>query len=857
MDDDTMPFGQWLRKQRRSLDLTQAELARRLGYALITVRKIESGDRKPSKQIALLTADIFSIPQNERALFVEYARSELPPINPDDKKIFNPEDQSQSPWRTPEKMPANHNLPVQLTSFIGREGEVKKVRQLLKRSRLLTLTGSGGCGKTRLSLQAASGLFEVFPDGIWFVDLAVLTDAFLIPQAIADSLGIQDQAWRPLLDVLGDYLASKQMLLILDNCEHVIDECARCVHALLRAAPSIKILTTSREALGTAGETLFLVPSLQVPDPDMHLASENLAMFEAVQLFVDRTVSVLPDFSITEDNIQSIAEICAHLDGIPLAIELASARMRSMPIEQIESMLDDRFQLLTVGNRGTQLRHHTLRAAIDWSYDLLSEIEQVFFSRLSVFTSGWTLEAAAAVCAVPGAREMETLDLLARLVDKSMVLYGQAGGKRYSMLETIRQYASERLNEWGETTAVRQKHADYFLSLVDDAAPYLMSAKRGVSVERLEPEHSNLLTALAFFDELGASVQGLALAGTLWGFWEVSGHLELGRKWLERMLNLADRRVGGLVWANALLASGECAFIHGDYLMAEARYNECLIEYRKLGDRRGIAWALVHWAWMANDRGDFTRAKSYAEESLALFREISDQQGIGFALTRLGLVEYIQGNFRTALPYFRQSVAIYREIGDKLGAAYSLYNLASVVVEVGDVGAALELVEESVRLCHELGDRRGLGYALSVYGLIGIRKKELNIAASKCYQSLSIFHEIGDKWGMRETMVEIAVIAGMRGRFEIALVLASAAETLNHAIGGVMPEPLRKAGEQLIDRTRRSLRPQEITEAFARGMAMNLEEALALALEEAGAIALEEVFGPSRVIKPGSGPYEA
>ena len=844
MADGNMPFGRWLRKQRRSLDLTQEELALRLGYALITVRKIESGDRKPSKQIASRIADFFSIPQKELALFIGYARSELPSIHPDDKKDFKLQDLSPDPWLVPGIRTTNHNLPAQLTSFIGREAEIKKIKQLLNTSRLITLTGSGGCGKTRLAVEAVSGLLEVFPDGIWFVDLASISDSLQIPHAIAAVLGIQDQVRRPMLAVLEDDLAKKQVLLILDNCEHVIDECARCVHNLLRAAPLIKILATSRESLQVSGERVFLVPSLQVPDPDQPLTLENLAVFEAVHLFIDRTASVLPDFSLSEDNAQSIAEICAHLDGIPLAIELASARMKYLPTDQIERMLDDRFQLLTGGIRGTQPRHQTLRAAIDWSYELLSETEQVFFNRLSVFTGGWSLEAATAVCTIPGSQEIETLDQLARLVDKSMVLYGQGTNWRYSMLDTIRQYAMERLDERGETTIIRQKHAEYFLSLAVETSPYLKNTKRGESeaLKQMRREHSNMLTALTWFDEQGAGEQGLALAGTLWGFWEFRGHLAVGRKWLERMLNLADSSVGGLAWANALLAAGECAFIHGNYLLAESRYKECLNEYRKLGHQSSIAWALVHLAWMASDRGDFTRAKSYAEESLAIFRETNDQTGTAWALARVGLVEYIQGNFRTALPYFRESIAIFREIGDKLGAAWSLYNIASVLVGCGDLDAASELVEESVWLCKELGDRRGLGYALSVYGLIAIWKNDLTVAASKCYQSLSIFHEIGDKWGMRETIAEIAILVGKRGRLEKAIVLSSAAETLNNAIGGAMPAILLKAGEQLIEHAQRSLDPQIITEKLARGRAMSLKTVVSEALEAAGKITLEEVL---------------
>jgi non-specific serine/threonine protein kinase len=828
-----MPFGLWLRKQRRLLDLTQEELAQRVGCAVVTIRKFESGERKPSKQIASRFADIFLIPQDERALFIEYARSEFDIILPGDQSKYSHPNQSQTPWRVSETLPANHNLPVQLTSFIGREGEVKKVRQLLEETRLLTLTGSGGCGKTRLSLQATFGMLEVFPDGIWFIELASLTDATLIPQAIAAALGIQDQARRPMLEVLGDYLAKRQMLLIVDNCEHLIEECARCVLSLLRSAPSIRIIATSREPLGLAGEAIFYVPSLNVPDPDRRWNPEKLAQFEAVRLFVDRAASGAPGFSLTENHAQSIAEICVRLDGIPLAIELASARTKYMPVEQIVSRLDDRFQLLTGGNRGTLPRHQTLRAAIDWSYDLLSEGEQVFFRRLSAFTGGWTLEAAAAVCTNHGVPEMETLDQLARLVDKSLVLYSEQSSRgRYRMLETVRQYAMARLEETGEMAAVRQKHAEYFLSFAEKAAPYLMSVDRSVWLEQLDEEHSNLRTALSWFDDQGAGEPGLALSSFLWRFWEIRGHLGEGRKWLERMLFLAHGGEGSLTRASALLGAGAFAFYQGDYSTAEARYAESLHEYRTLGDRSGVAWVLIYIAWMTNDRGDFASARSYAEESLALFQEIDEQQGMAWALGRLGLVEFFQGNFHTALPYLKQSVAISHKSGDKMVAAWCLYILAILSLENGDMEAAMDQVEASVRLCNELGNRRDLAYALTIHGAIAMSMGELTISASKYHESLSLFHEIGDKWGMLLNVGGIAVLTGLRYRYEEALVLASAADTLNKAMGGATPETLRKLSVQAIDQAQRSLDPQKVTQAFIRGSGMSIEEVVAMALDE-------------------------
>ena len=464
MEGESLPFGLWLKRRRRALDLTQEELAQQIGCALVTLRKIESGERRPSKPILERLTVIFSLPPAEQPAFMAYARSVYPGGAPSPHAAAT-DTLDRTPWQTSERPVRADNLPLQLTSFIGREREVAEVQRLLGETRLLTLTGSGGAGKTRLALQAAAELLSEFEDGVWWVELASLTDPALVPQAIGSALGLRDEAKRPLLDQLGDHLCGKRMLLVLDNCEHLIAACATCANVLLHAAPDLRILVTSIEPMAIAGETTYRVPSLQVPDPEHLPLPAALAQCEAVRLFVERGAAVQPGFAVTEANGAAIAEICQRLDGIPLAIELAAARIKVLSVEELRARLGDRFRVLTGGSRVALPRHRTLRATLDWSYGLLAEPERILLRRLAVFVGGWTLEAAEAVCGGDGIPEAEVLDHLAGLVDKSLVILewrGDAG--RYRMLETMRHYATERLAESGETDRLRQRHASFFLA---------------------------------------------------------------------------------------------------------------------------------------------------------------------------------------------------------------------------------------------------------------------------------------------------------------------------------------------------------------------------------------------------------
>jgi predicted ATPase/class 3 adenylate cyclase len=425
------------------------------------------------------------------------------------------------PLKSLETLP--NNLPVQLTSFIGLEGEIDEVKQLLATTRLLTMTGAGGCGKTRLALQVAAVVLEDFAEGVWLVELATLSDPTLLFQAVASALNIREQPGRSLQATIIDYLSPKQLLLVLDNCEHLVAACARLAETLLRACPHLRILATSREALGIAGETIRPVPSLSVPDPRRQPTVETLRRSEATRLFIERAIAGLPTFSPTTRNAEPITQVCQRLDGIPLAIELAAARVKVLSVEQIASRLDDRFRLLTGGSRTGLPRHQTLRATMDWSYELLSEAERVLLRRLAVFAGGFTLETAEAVCTGMDAETSAVLDLLTHLVDKSLVIMEERGGtSRYRLLDTVRQYGRNKLLESGEDPRVRRRHRDWYLQLAEAAEPELHGPDQRLWLDRMEMEHDNLRTALDWskVDEDGSEA-GLRLAGALWWFWYV------------------------------------------------------------------------------------------------------------------------------------------------------------------------------------------------------------------------------------------------------------------------------------------------------------------------------------------------
>jgi predicted ATPase/class 3 adenylate cyclase/Tfp pilus assembly protein PilF/DNA-binding XRE family transcriptional regulator len=730
------------------------------------------------------------------------------------------------------------NLPVQPTSFIGREREQDEVLGLLDRAPLVTLIGAGGAGKTRLSLAVAARLVEQYPDGVWLVELAALTDAGLVPQAVARMLRLREEPGRPLLATITAALEPRHLLLMLDNCEHLVAACAELATALLSACPAVHLLATSREALEVAGEVTYRVPSLGAPGLAHLSPLEHLSGYEAVQLFLERARARRHDFALAARNARAVAQICAWLDGIPLAIELAAARTSTMSVEAIASRLDDCFRLLTGGPRTALPRQQTLRATLDWSYSLLSMPEQILLNRLSTFTGGWTLEAAEAVCSAEGVQGIEVLDLLSALVNKSMVQIDDIDGpSRYRLLETVRQYGQECLAARGEMGALQGEHAHYYLELAEEADAALRGkALHGKAqaewLALLEQETDNLRAALRWARESGEAETGLRLAGALWRFWYMRGYVSEGRQWLDELL-ATDRyghaRASAATRAKALNGAGVLATIQDDLDQATALYEESLALQRELGDRWGIAACLNNLGNVALDRGSYERAAILHEESLALRRESGDRWAVAASLNNLGEVARHQGKFDRAARLYEESLALHREVGDTWGIAGTLSNLASVVEKQGDYDRAVVLHEESLALKESLNDTQGMAVVLSNLGRAVLHQGNEERALALYARSLALCVRIDDKKSVAVCLEGIAGMAAVQ-RPERAVHLFGAASALRSAIGAPLPPDEQVAIHRDLARARSALAAPAFAAAWAVGRSMSLEQAIDAAI---------------------------
>jgi predicted ATPase/DNA-binding CsgD family transcriptional regulator len=615
----------------------------------------------------------------------------------------------------------HHNLPLQLNSFVGRGREMAEIETLLADRRLLTLTGPGGSGKTRLALAVTSEVAEWFGDGVWLVELASLSDPDLLPQAVASVLGVRETPSAPLVDALVAYLEPRNVLLVLDNCEHLIEACASLAEALLRRCPDLRVLATSREALGVAGETLFAVPPLTLPDPHRPSGVEGLPRYEASRLFVERARAVKPDFSLSEENAMAIAQICYRLDGMPLAIELAAARIRVLSVEQISTRLDDSFRLLTGGGRSMLARQRTLRATMDWSYGLLDPQEKELFRRLAVFAGGFTLGEAEAVCAGEGLGRGEVLDLLTSLVDKSLVLVAERDGEaRYRLLETVRQYASEKLDRAGEHDAVGRRHAEFFVELAERAAPELKGHGQVAWLGRLETGHGNLRAAMRRLLRNGDVEAAVHLAWALRLFWYVRGHQSEGYRYTTETLRRSDA-LPTSARAKALCAAGLMSYGLEDTERTRELWEESAGLFRQIEDGQGLAISLAGMGLMELQRGDAGPAHALFEEALGLYQEAGDRWGVSSVLSHLGIASLRQGDHGKAAWYFGEALEISREIGDGLIGSIALYNLA-LEESRGDRERAQELYAEGLGLAVEMGDKANAAYCLeALAGLIAER----------------------------------------------------------------------------------------------------------------------------------------
>jgi predicted ATPase/class 3 adenylate cyclase len=600
-----------------------------------------------------------------------------------------------------------HNLPTQLTSFIGREREKDEVKRLLSASRFVTVTGSGGAGKTRLALQVAAEGLEEFSDGVWLVELAALSDPNLVPKAVASALGAPEQPGRALTETLADALRHKSALIILDNCEHLVPPCAQLADSLLRACPKLRILATSREALGVAGETTWLVPSMSVPNPQRLPSLDGFTEYEAIRLFIDRAVASAPQFAVTSSNAPAVAQVCSRLDGIPLAIELAAARVKVLSAEQIASRLDERFRLLTGGSRTALPRQQTLRAAMDWSFDLLSQKERALLRQLSVFAGGWTLDAAEAICSGGGIEAADILDLLTQLVDKSLVVVDTEDGEvRYRLLETVREYGRTRLREVEEPRDVQRRHRDWYLAFAERAEPELRGPNQLTWLRRLEDDHDNLRAALEWSrTETPGNAAGLRLAVALYRFWEIRGHFAEARAWLDLTLSL-NRDAVPRLRARALNWAGHLAHRQGDPERVSTLCGEAFALAQAVGDEHESAQALHYLAHAAEIGGDHCRAAELLESSVALHRAAGNTPGLGAALQCLGNAARHSEDYPKAAALYDEAVEVFQALGDALGKARTLHSLGYVRLRQGDRQGSQSLFRESLTLAKELGDRR-------------------------------------------------------------------------------------------------------------------------------------------------------
>jgi predicted ATPase/serine/threonine protein kinase len=723
------------------------------------------------------------------------------------------------------------NLPVQRTGFVGREKEVAAAKELMLRAdvRLVTVTGPGGIGKTRLAVQVASGLVERFPGGTHFVPLSAVGDPGLIASVILQTLGIREAGGQSPLEILKRNLQDSlrpPMLLVLDNFEHLV-KAAPTVAELLAVGPNLKILVTSRVALHVYGEHEFPVPPLGLPDSRSTPSVEVLSQCPAVALFVQRAVAAKPDFELNQGNAAAVTEICARLDGLPLAIELAAARVKVLSPSSMRTRLASRLQLLTGGARDLPQRQQTLRAAMDWSYDLLSAPEQKLFRRLSVFV-GCNLEGVEAVCDTKGDLDLDLLDGMASMVDKSLVQQVEQAKceSRFVMLETIREYALEKLQASGEEVLTKRAHAAYCLVLAEEEATEKSGGEGTEWLERFGFEHDNFRAALEWLTETGDAEWGLRLATALFRFWEIREYLAEGRDRLGKLLKLAGAAAPTKARARALFASGVLAGEQGDYAQADTLIGESQDIARQLGDKTGVAVSLNALAVFARDRGDVAIAHALFEESLVLWRELGDQKAVARALSNLANVLKLQGDYDRARSLYAECLAIFQGLGDRTGIAWSLNYQGDVARDQGDSAAARTLYEQSSAIFRELGDRWGIAGTLADLGGLAREQGNYPTARSLYGESIKLFRELDHKRGIARLLECFACSAAAQSHAKRSLRLAGAAAALRQNIGAPLTPAEQVKLEASLDPARHAITNTAGAVAWSEGWALPVEEAI-------------------------------
>jgi predicted ATPase/DNA-binding SARP family transcriptional activator/DNA-binding CsgD family transcriptional regulator len=707
-----------------------------------------------------------------------------------------------SPTRPDALSDNRHNLPATRTSFVGRKREVTEVKRLLAMTNLLTLTGTGGSGKTRLALRVGRDLIGSYSDGVWLAELAQTSDPALATQAVSTALGVREQPGQPLIDTLSDHLRGKKLLLILDNCEHLVDATSTLADTLLRRCPDLRILATSREALEVPGEVNWRVPSLSLPGVDRPPNVDDLTRYEAVRLFVERARSRLPSFELTPANAGSVVEVCLKLDGIPLAIELATARLPLLAVEQVVERLNDSLELLSSATRTVAPRQKTMRAALDWSHALLSESERVLFRRLSAFAGGWTLQAAEAVASGDGLAANDVLDLLSRLVDKSLVVTETNGATRYRMLEIVRQYAGERLEQSGEAGTVRSRHANWYAGFAERVDQAVRGPEGAVWVERLAREHPNVQAALRW--SLDAEPEtALRIAGTLGHSWYRYGYILEGHRWLEAAL----------------------ARTTGVHTPMRAR-------------------ALHVAGVLADERGLYDQARDLLDEGLSLWRSLGDTGNVATLLNSLGVIMYTTGDVERGISLTEEALSIKRALGDEKGIETSLSNLGEMLQATGDLTRARALFEESMKTSRERGDNLSANLALLNLGILAVDQVEPDRAEALLVEALRAFRQLGDVDAIVDCLDALGQAYAAQEHGVRSAKLLGAAEAAREELDTPVRLAERDRYERFVALSRHNLEETVWASAWSEGRAMSLEEAIEYTLKAGETVASEEREDP-------------
>ncbi|MFN8443724.1 MAG: tetratricopeptide repeat protein [Caldilineaceae bacterium] len=883
-------FGRWLKLRRSGMGLTQVQLGEQVGYAGETIRKVEADELRPSRQMAERLASVLDIAQDDRAAFIRFARDEgfenLVSL-PEKKVNIPPAPSTLRAHVAPESDRLPHlSPPIPREPLIGRDWEITVVQNLLLRPNvgLVTLTGPGGVGKTRLALQIAANLYThsrpgegpLFPDGVYFVPLASLEDADLVLPAIAQMLEVSEAGRQPLLSLVQKHLQDKRLLIVLDNFEQIVNA-GTMLSSLLQATPGLKLLVTSRTVLRLRQEHHFAVPPLALPDA-LAQTTQNpsasdlsqLMQSAAIRLFSDRAQAAQADFAVTSENIAAISAICQQLDGLPLAIELAAARIRLLPPSAMLARLGNQLKFLTGGAQDLPKRQQTMRTTLAWSYDLLTEVEKVLFRRIALFVGGCTLEAVETICNADGRLAEDTLEYLAALIDKSLLQQqiNPSGAARFVSLRVIREYALEELRQHGEVEAIQQHYAAYFLQLAETAEIELNGNKQKEWLEQLSLEHDNLRAVLEWSITDGDAEMGLRLAAALWRFWQISGYYHEAYRWLAALLGRTNKRT--TVRAKALHAAGHCIGIEGNYEMAQRYLEESLAIGRELNDPFCIALALHGLGNRALDQGDYETACVRFEESLHIRRATGDRAGMAASLNNLGIAAYEQGNYTASRQLHEESLALKRELGDQQGIASSLNNLGNLATNRGDFKTAHQLHEESLLLKRALGDQQGIATSLNNLGVVARNERDYHTAqlrldesrtlhraignkrgeALALYnlgdtarqagdnslslryykESLRIRKDVGDKQGIAECFAGLADVLQVYQQSEQSVQLLAAASAILESIAGALEQAERANFEQAVTAMRTTLGEDRFTELWNAGCGLTIEQASALAL---------------------------